>query len=167
MQDKPSLIIRPRTEIAFAPPTIMERPIHAQQQLSLVDIWRMIIRRKVVILGFAATVFGVVTAYTFLKTPIYEGIARLQIDPNRSGSLGLDDSEKPSSSSNDFDSRVKTEVAIIQSDTVALQVMKSLGLYANPSFAGKYTVNGSVQDLSQLSPSNREQLLKNVYKSLF
>ena len=166
MQDKPSLIIRPHTEIAFARPTIMERPLPAQQQLSLVDIWRMIIRRKVVILGFAATVFGLVAAYTFLKTPIYEGVARLQIDPNRSGSLGLDDSEKASSSNNDFDSRVKTEVAIIQSDTVALQVMKSLGLYANPSFAGKNAVNGSVQDLSQLSPSNREQLLKKFNHSL-
>jgi succinoglycan biosynthesis transport protein ExoP len=167
MSDKqPSLMIRPRAEIASASLTIIECPLPARQQLSLVDIWQMMVRRRAAILGFALTVVSLVAAYTFLKTPVYEGVARLQIDPNRSGSLGLDDSEKAASSAVDIDGRIKTEVAIIQSDTVALQVMKSLHLYANPHFAGKYAINGNVDDLSQLSPSKREQLLEKFNHSL-
>ena len=132
--------------------------LHNSNCLSL-TCGRLLVRRKAAILGFAAAIFCLVAAYTFLKTPVYEGVARLQIDPNRSASLGLDDSEKASASV-DVDGRVKTEVAIIQSDTVAMQVMKSLGLYANPHFAGKDAVNGSIQDLSQLSSSQRQRLLE-------
>jgi len=154
-----SLIVRPRAEISSPSPAWMERRIPAQQQLSVADIWQMLVRRKAAILGFTAAMFCLAAAYTFLKTPVYEGVARLQIDPNRSASLGLDESEK-SSASVDVDGRVKTEVAIIQSNTVAMQVIKSLGLYANPHFAGKDAVNGNIQDLSRLSSSQRQRLLK-------
>jgi capsular exopolysaccharide synthesis family protein len=122
------------------------------------DLWRTLARRKVAIFGFAAAIFCLVAAYTFTRKPIYDGVARLQIDPNRSRDLNLDDSEKTPQSV-DTDSRVKTEVAIIQSNTVAMQVMKSLGLYANPSFAGKDAVPASIGDLSELSSAQRQRLL--------
>src|ERR1700730_4904268 len=75
-----------------------------------------------------------------IKTPLYEGVARLQIDPSRSASLGLDESEKAGPT--DVDSRIKTEVAIIESDTVAMQVIKSLELYNTKEFAGKDAIVG-------------------------
>jgi capsular exopolysaccharide synthesis family protein len=143
----------------------MERRSPAQQQLSLVDLWQMLVRRRAVILGFAAAIIGLAAVYAFLKMPVYEGVARLQIDPNRSASLGLDDSEKALSQV-DVDGRVKTEVAIIQSNTVAMQVMESLGMYTNPHFAGKDAVKDSVQDLSQLNPSQRQRLLERFNGSL-
>jgi polysaccharide biosynthesis transport protein len=135
----------------------MERRIVGQQQLSIADVWRMLAKRKVSILVFAALVFGLAAAYTFLKTPLYEGVARLQIDPNRSSSLGLDESEKAVPT--DTDSRIKTEVAIIQSDTVAMQVIKSLELYSKKEFAGKDVVTGEVKDADQLTASQRRRLL--------
>ena len=46
----------------------------------------------------------------------------------------MDDRDKVLST--DVDGRIKTEVAIIQSDSVALQVMKALHLYADKNFAG-------------------------------
>ena len=157
LENQPNLIMRPRADLSFASPATLERHSSAPQQLSLVDMWQMLVRRRAAILVFAVAILCLVAAYTFLKTPVYEGVARLQIDPNRSASFGLDDSEKTSLV--DVDGRVKTEVAIIQSDTVAMQVMKSLGLYANPHFAGKDAVQG-IQDLSQLSPSQRARLLE-------
>jgi capsular exopolysaccharide synthesis family protein len=158
-------MIRPRAELSFPSTAAIDARLPAQQQLSLVDIWQMLVRRRAVILGFAAIVLCLVAAYTFLKTPVYEGLVRLQIDPNRSGSLGLDDSEKMSSPI-DVDGRVKTEVAIIQSDTVATQVMNTLGLYADPHFAGKYAVDKSVKDLSQLSPPLRERFIERFNDNL-
>src|SRR5450631_3230761 len=146
-ENQRSLVPQPRSALSFASPASMERHTPGQQQLSVVDIWQMLIRRKAAILGLAAAICCLAAAYTFLKTPVYEGVARLQIDPNRSGSLGLDDSEKESSAV-DVDGRVKTEVTIIQSNTVAMQVIKSLGLYANPHFAGNDGVSASMGDLS-------------------
>ncbi len=164
-ENQKSLTLRPRAEVSFASSASMERRPAAQQQLSVVDMWQVLVRRRAAILGFAAAILCLVAAYAFLKKPVYEGVARLQIDPNRSASLGLDDSEKALSPV-DVDGRVKTEVAIIQSNTVAMQVMESLGLYANPHFAGKYAVNGRIQDLSQLSPSQRGRLLERFNDNL-
>jgi succinoglycan biosynthesis transport protein ExoP len=158
-----SLVRATQPELSVGLPAT-ERRIIAQQQLSIVDVWRTLTKRKVPILGFAALVVGLVAAYTFLKTPLYEGTARLQIDPSRSSSLGLDETEKPAPS--DVDSRVKTEVAIIQSDTVAMQVIKSLQLYSRPQFAGKYVVAGDLKDAAQLTAAQRRRLLDRFNENL-
>ena len=133
LDERQSLIRSRRPE----PPARVYAPIEsrtlAPQQLSVAEVWRTFVRRKLVILGCAAAIFLLVVAYTLLKTPVYEGLARLQIDPNLSSSLGLDGNDK--SSPVDSDGRLKTEVAIIQSNTVALHVLKALELYSNPHFA--------------------------------
>lgn len=137
----------------------------AQRQLTIADLWRLIVKRRFAIFGFAAFVFALVAAYTFLKTPKYEGVARLHIDPTRSTSLGLDD-EKDRATTPDTDSRVKTELTIIQSDTVAMQVIKKLQLWANPKFASKDTVQALVKDVAELSPSQRRKLLEQFENDL-
>jgi polysaccharide biosynthesis transport protein len=157
MIDKHQSIVRAtQADLSVGLPST-ERRLVAQQQLSIVDVWRTLAKRKAPILWFAALVVGLVAAYTFLKTPLYEGTARLQIDPSRSSSLGLDEAEKTAPT--DIDSRVKTEVAIIQSDTVAMQVIKSLQLYSKPQFAGKDVVAGDFKDAAQLTASQRRRLL--------
>jgi len=142
----------------------IERRTLAPQQLSLAEIWKTFARRKLATLSCAAIIFLSVAAYTFLKTPLYEGVARLQIDPNLSSSLGLDGNDK--SSPVDADSRLKTEVAIIQSNTVALHVLKSLGLFRNPHFADADTIKVNAKDLSDLTPAQRQKLLDKFYDSL-
>jgi succinoglycan biosynthesis transport protein ExoP len=142
----------------------MEPQPSAQTQLSIADIGRTLARRWIPILGF--TLFSVCTMaiYAFVKTPVYEGVARLQIDPMRSSSLGLDDPDK--SVSPDVDGRLKTEVEIIRSSTVATHVMDSLGLYANPHFAGPDLVGADVKNLSKLPPAVRRRLLDRFGSSL-
>src|SRR5580704_5246732 len=135
-----------------------ERHAVSQQQLSFADIVRTIARRKVPIICFAAMIFFAAGAYAFLKTPLYEGVARLQIDPTRSSNLGLTDSDRPASASTDAGSHVGTEVAIIQSETVERQVMESLRLYSNPKFAGKDVAGAGITSMSQLGPTQRQRL---------
>src|SRR5262245_36947927 len=97
-----SIIKRPRPEITLPMPERIERFSRTNRQLSIVDIWQVLVRRKVAILTVAAIIFCLAAAYAFLKTPVYEGVARVQIDPSRSGNMGLaDDSEKPPSSDTD------------------------------------------------------------------
>ena len=147
-----------RSELSTGWPSAQNEPRAMAQQLSFADIMRTIARRKAPILCFAALIFSAAVAYTFLKTPLYEAIARVQIDPTRSTNLGLNDSDKSTSQSTDTDSHVGTEVAIIESETVARQVMESLRLNANSAFAGKDVTGADVISLSQLGPSQRQRL---------
>src|ERR1700730_13656584 len=127
--------VRPRVPVGY--PAAVEKRSSAQTQISLGDMGRTLARQWVLILGFATISVSVMAIYAFMKTPVYEGAARLQIDPMRSSSLGLDDPDK--SVSPDVDGRLKTEVEIIRSSTVATQVMDLFGLSYNPHFAGPDT----------------------------
>jgi len=158
VENRQSLAKYSHHEVSLNSPAAIEHRSVAPQQLSLADICRTLAKRKALILTFTAIVLCAVVPYTFLKTPMYESVARLQIDPTHSTSLGLDD-DRDKMASIDVDGRIKTEVTIIQSDTVAMQVMKALRLYADPNFAGKDTVQTPIKDLSELTPPQRRRLL--------
>jgi polysaccharide biosynthesis transport protein len=163
-ENERSLVRFSRDEISMPTGSAIERGRLSQRQMSIVDIWHMVKKRKLAILGLTTIIFCAVAFYTFLENPIYEGVARLQIDPTRSYTLGLDDDDK--SNAINALSRVKTEVSIIQSDAVAIQVMNSLRLYANPHFAGEDVVASDVKELSQLDPSQRQRLIEKFRRSL-
>jgi polysaccharide biosynthesis transport protein len=157
-RESPALLVDPL-------PAIQVRASSQRHQLSIADLWRTVAKRKTSILTFALGVLALVSAYTFLKTPMFEGVARLQIDPTHSTSLGLDD-DKEKMAATDVDSRIKTEVTIIQSDTVATQVMDSLQLYKDVHFAGKDTIRTSIQVFAALTPAQRRKLLERFKDNL-
>lgn len=111
---------------------------------------------------FAAAVLCAVL-YVVLTKPIYTSTASLEIDPNRSSSLGLGDLVSGKIAGDD-NSHTQTEVQILQSDTVALQAVTLLdGKYHNV-----VTKNGrlSLADFSKLSPHDREALIGIVHSGL-
>jgi succinoglycan biosynthesis transport protein ExoP len=165
LPESQKLIKRAQPEITLATPVHVDRFTTPNRQLSVVDMWRVLIRRKLPILAVTVAVICLAAVYVYLKTPVYESVARVQIDPTRSANMGLEDADKPSSSP-DTDSRIKTEIAIIESNTVALQVIKSLGLYSSPVFAGKSEAAAHFQDISQVTPSQRQELLDKFSNSL-
>ena len=157
MEKKQSIVKYARPEhLMDMPYAYADQPL-TPKQLTVADLWNTVRKRKWTILGFAVLFFALVAAYTFTKTPVYEGVARLQIDPSRSANLGLDDVDK--SDPSEVDGRVKTEIEIIQSNTVAAQVIDSLKLFAKAKFAGSDTVSPGIKGLSQLTPSQRQRLL--------
>ena len=48
---------------------------------NLLEIWRLLNKRKWIILGIAAAVLALGAVRTLMKTPIYTAAVRLQIDP--------------------------------------------------------------------------------------
>jgi len=161
-----NIVKRTPSEFALDIPSQVHEHSLTQQQLTATSLWNILVKRRVTVLGFAAFVFASVAAYTYTKTPVYEAVARLQIDPSRSTSLGLDDGEKLPGPSPDIDNHVKTEVAILQSETVAMRVMNALKLYADPGFAGEHVAKPGITDVSQLTPSERQELLSTFTNSL-
>jgi capsular exopolysaccharide synthesis family protein len=137
-----------------------------EQELSLTTIWRTVFKHKVLLLSTAALIFAAVMIRTITKTPVYESVARLQIDPSRSSNLGLDDIIKEKLGSGDSSNRLQTEVQVIQSDTVAMRVIDTLGLAKIPAFAGKSAATERVTNPSLMSPTARERLLNRFRTSL-
>jgi capsular exopolysaccharide synthesis family protein len=89
--------------------------------LSLMDIVRMFTRHIWFILACVVVGFVIAKLYTNRLVPVYQATASFRMDPNRASSLGLGDLGG-SGSSND----IGTELAIVKSGTVAIDVLNSL-----------------------------------------
>ena len=67
--------------LAGYPITGTETPGHSYLDIIL-EIWRIVYKRKWLILAIAAAFFTIGTLRTLMKTPLYTATARLQIDRN-------------------------------------------------------------------------------------
>jgi succinoglycan biosynthesis transport protein ExoP len=109
--------------ISLAPRRSVEQ-VSADSGLSISDILRTLwLRRWFIAASVLLWVFCSALYITF-KTPVYQATATLRIDPSRAGSLGLNDlgAGAPGEDSD----IIKTEIAIIESDAVAIRVLNSL-----------------------------------------
>ena len=134
---------------------------YGSEELSLSEIWRTLLKRKFAVLGFFAAIMVLVTAYIVVKTPKYEGVARIDIDPNRSPNLGLEDLIQEKLSSGDASSALQTEVRILESDTVDTQVMNQMDWATRKKYSQKPHAK-----LADLSPRDREKALEKFQKNL-
>ncbi len=90
-------------------------------------------KRKWIVLSavFIGTVFGVIRAVTTPKTYVSSGT--IQVRPGSSNEYRIGSG---SSGPQDLGTRLETEVAILQSDSLLLKVAKELKLEDNPAFLG-------------------------------
>ena len=96
---------------------------------------RILIKRKWVVLGCLVTIFSVVAIATLKTTPVYEAGGTIAINKpdttlnfQNSATFSLDYYDP---------SELDTEVKILQSDLLAMQVIRELNLDRRPEFAGQ------------------------------
>src|SRR5580693_3587559 len=145
-------------------------PELSSQESAIRDYLRVLLKRKWTVLACLFTVFSVVAIASLKMTPVYEA----------SGSIAIN---KPDSSLGNFNNSttfnidyydptdLETEVKILQSDLLALQVVKDLGLDRRPEFGGKAAPpSPSSFDLApdplQADPSRTSGLLSNFRGNL-
>jgi polysaccharide biosynthesis transport protein len=144
-------------------------PELASQESAIHDYLRVLLKRKWTVLACLLTIFSVVAIASLKMTPVYEA----------SGSIAIN---KPDSSLGNFNNsttfnldyydptELETEVKILQSDLLALQVVKDLGLDRRPEFGGKAAPVPSSLDLApdplQANPSRTSALLGNFRSNL-
>ena len=87
----------------------------------------------------------------------YDASSRLLLDLEGSEDLGLDQVVMPIGI--DLDTKLQTQIRIVQSDTIATSVIKQLGLQNNPEFAGKQAV-APARDFDSLDLQNPRALTK-------
>jgi polysaccharide biosynthesis transport protein len=116
-----------------------------QSVLTPGDFRKILIKRKWVILAGIAIGLAYAIFYITTTTPQYEAISRIHIDLSRSTNIGIEDLiEQKLGGGEDAASKLQTEIRIMQSESVVMEVFNTLDLYHKKPFS----------DLFKLQPYN-------------
>src|SRR5271169_2566460 len=137
-------------------------PEFLSQESALGEYIRVLVKRKWTVIACLFTVFSVVAIASLKMTPIYEASGSIEINKPDSGLVNF--SNSPTFNVDYYDpTELETEVMILQSDLLALQVVKELGLDRRPEFGGKTPALPSSLDLApdplQADPARTSALL--------
>ena len=117
------------------------------QESALGEYVRVLAKRKWTVLACLLTIFSIVAIASLKMTPVYEASGSIAINKADSGLVNFNNS--PTFNLDYYDpTELETEVKILQSDLLALQVVKELGLDRRPEFGGRTTPLPSSLDLA-------------------
>jgi polysaccharide biosynthesis transport protein len=139
MEDASRLVMRDRKG-QDSLSLITAAPVASWEQMPkephLLDYLIILKKHQWLVLSFLLTVVTVVTIATFKMKPVYVAAARVEVDRE-------EQSIQPFQDSNSYDDYVdsenyiETQTKILQSETLALQTIKSLDLGRYPEFGGR------------------------------
>jgi len=104
------------------------------QESTLREYMRILIKRKWMVMAVIVGIFMVVAVASLRQTPIYEAIGRIVVNKADSNLITFKDSGPVVDYYDQSD--LDTEVRILQSDLMALQVIRQLNLDKRPEFGG-------------------------------
>ena len=129
------------------------------QEVDLRSYLRVITKRRWTILTFFIVVVLSVAIYTFTATPIYQATARIVIEKENQNVVSIHEVLAVDSTGQDY---YQTQYKIIESRSVAREVIKRLHLDQNPEFlpepAEGLRVGNMAQTLSALGDAIEEAL---------
>jgi succinoglycan biosynthesis transport protein ExoP len=132
----PIVVPQYHNSMLFPPlkPTI-DAEVEKEQGRSLRESWHILLKRKWWAIGTFLTIFLGVTLYTLLRTPIYRPVALLQITQDNPGSqVALDEKLSHLTGSDSLEKFQQTQYKILQSQSLALRVIRALNLKEYPDF---------------------------------
>ncbi len=140
-------------------------PYEPPEKQVLAEVWTMLCRRKLLILGCCVGCLLLASCYILLKSPRYEATARVEVSPAGTNSLGLDQMASRVLGPSDPTIQLQSAVTILQSGTIAFAVIKQLKMAERKDFAGPW-VQPAGASLADLPPDARDGLLFRFRKNL-
>ncbi len=104
------------------------------QESALREYMRVLIKRKWMVIAVVAGIFMAVAVASLRQTPIYEAVGRIAVNKADPNLITFKDSGPVVDYYDQSD--LDTEVRILQSDLMALQVIRQLNLDRRPEFGG-------------------------------
>src|SRR5579864_2441533 len=101
----------------------------------LLDYLLVLRKHQWLISFFLLAVVTIVTIATFRMQPVYEATARVEIDRDTPNAFRFNESEQ-GDEYGDLEDYIITQSKILQSETLAMQTVKSMGLDHRPEFGG-------------------------------
>src|ERR1700690_2806241 len=104
------------------------------QESTLREYLRVLIKRKWLVIGCIVGIFAIVAIASLRQTPVYEAVGQIVVNKADSNVITFKDSMPVVDYYDQSD--LDTEVRILQSDLLALQVVRQLNLDKRPEFGG-------------------------------
>ena len=148
----------PSTPPPKLPNPYLQRVAGPPDDLPVATLWLIIRRHKWTIGAFALTVVTMVAAASLLMKPQYEAVGRMVVvfhRDNNGGVLGFKGVDTSLLEDPEDRAAIDTQISILRTDALALQVIKDLHLDNNPKFAGRAA-----------KPASDDQLVKLFHKKL-
>jgi len=124
----------------------------------------MLRRRRVLVAVCALACTLLAGLYILVKGPRYEAAARIEVSPAGTNSMGLDELSSRVLGPADPTIQLQSAVTILQSNTIALGVMKQLRMAERKDFAGRWVQPAGSKP--EMSPQARDHLLARFQKAL-
>jgi exopolysaccharide transport family protein len=131
--EKPVHVPRDKYPELTYPATIMPSTSEYadEEDVHLVDYWRVLVGRRWTILAVLATIVAITTIYTLRQTPIYQASASIQIDKENPNILSFKDIYQIETATDDT---LRTQFEVLKSRTLARRVIDELKLDKNEEF---------------------------------
>lgn len=165
MSDQQAVVLSKGNELErLGLPGALSLTIDSQNdQISIMQFWRVLQKRRWLVLGSLALVVLVVMAGALILPKRYEASARLLLDLDGNDDLSLERVVMPIGL--DLNTKLETQIRILQSNTIAISVIKQLGLHHQKVFAGRRTVPTN-RDFDHVDLKTRAKLMEAFHKSL-
>lgn len=125
---------RPGESLTVIPPPVVAWD-HLPREPHLLDYLIILRKHQWLILTFLLTVVTVVTIASFKTKPVYQAVARVEVDKESQNVLPFQD-ENSYDEYMDTEDYIETQTKILQSETLALQTIRSMDLARYPEFGG-------------------------------
>lgn len=105
-----------------------------KREIDLLDYWRVILKRKWVLIAFAGSLVLFTGIFSFMETPLYRSTTTVMIEDDTSRMFSIDDT---------FSSRTpvvrdmrffNTQLRLLKSKSLAERVVQRMGLLTHPEF---------------------------------
>jgi polysaccharide biosynthesis transport protein len=122
-----SLEVQAKPQVMPPAESRMPLQIAAGDRLTLMDVWRVLMKQRFVILAVTLLSLAGALWYALRTPPVYESVARIEIRPQETPNVGI---EQLIESKQQWqpETELQTEMAILQSDTVLFETAESLNL---------------------------------------
>src|SRR3989304_1377441 len=104
------------------------------EELHLLDYWRVFLRRRYIAIAFFAGIVGIVSIYSFAVTPVYKGTAQILIKMENNPTMTFTDVNIPAVQQKDSAEYYHAQIEIIKSRVFADRVVRKLQLDRNAYF---------------------------------
>jgi polysaccharide biosynthesis transport protein len=128
---------RKQDSLSVIPPPVVTWD-QAPREPHLLDYFIIIRKHQWLVLTFLLTVVTVVTIASFKMKPVYVATARVEVDKEAQNEVPFQDANSYDEFV-DMDNYLETQTKILQSETLALQTIRSLDLGKYPEFGGSST----------------------------
>jgi capsular exopolysaccharide synthesis family protein len=133
------------------------------EQISIVQFWRVLQKRRWLVFSALGAVVLLVTVVSLLLPKRYEATSRILLDLEGTDGLGLEQVVMPIGL--DLNTKLETQIHIVQSDTIANSVIRQLDLQHKKEFSRNLDA-GPGTDFEHLSLQDKAQLNKQFHKAL-